>query len=74
MKALAALGITILIIWLFCKIYSWDEKKNDGCGCGFITIIATILIFVFSAISTCKSCISDSGKNPSHDYYDDRVR
>ena len=74
MKALGVIAVFILIIWLCAKFYNWDDKKNDGFGCGMIAIIGTILLFVLGAVSTCKSCISDGDRSPGRDYYDDKAR
>lgn len=74
MNALGALCIFIIIIWIGAKIYSWDEKKNDGFGCVFISVVFMIIITILGLLSQCKSCISNSGKEPSYDYYDDKAR
>lgn len=74
MKVLGLIVVFILIIWLVGKFHSWDEKKNDGFGCGIIAIFGTILMFLLGAVSTCKSCVSDSNNGPSYDYYDDWAR
>lgn len=51
------------------------KKNNDGWGCTLVVIIGSILMLVILPIvSTCKSCISNSNKGPSYDYYDDRAR
>lgn len=74
MKILGIIAVFLLIMWLASKFHSWDEKKNDGFGCGMIAIVGTILMFLLGVVSTCKSCISDSNHSPSYDYYDDRAR
>ena len=71
MKVLLVIAIFILIIWLCGKFYSWDNKKNDGFGCGMIAIIGTILMFVLGFIGMVKSCSDDIDNGPSYDYYDD---
>lgn len=74
MKVLGLIVVFILIIWLAGKFYSWDEKKNNGFGCAMITMFGVILMFLLGAVSTCKSCVSESSHGPSYDYYDDRAR
>lgn len=74
MKYLAIIAVFIFIFWIAGKIYSWDEEKNDGFGCGMLSIVCTILMFILSAVAVCKSCISNAGKSPSYDYYDYRAR
>lgn len=53
------------------KIMEWDEKKTDGCGCLFIGIAIMAVIMLLAGASQCRSCISESGRDPgAYDYYD----
>lgn len=74
MKLLGVIVFFVLVIWLASKFYKWDDEKNDGFGCGMIALVGTILMFVIGAVSTFKSCGSDSDNGPSYDYYEDRAR
>lgn len=71
MKVLGVIAIFIIIIWLCGKFESWDEKKNNGFGCGMIALFGTILMFVLGFIGLVKSCSNEIDRGPSYDYYDD---